>query len=100
MNKRFLFGESPQLPLDGCDAESCHCRLAHYADRRHDTRRAETLEVGGQPWTGSDNKRRRLGRREADNLDLSVSGYFRCQSKQTGNGEDCEPATDGESEHS
>jgi len=32
--QRFLSAEAPELPLVGCDTESCECVYIHHADRR------------------------------------------------------------------
>jgi len=37
-HKRFLPAEAPSLPLPGCDAVRCHCRYAHFDDRRQEAR--------------------------------------------------------------
>ena len=39
LGRRFLLGEAPLLPLDGCDAAACRCRYAHVEERRGDDRR-------------------------------------------------------------
>jgi len=67
--QRFLSEEAPELPLQGCTAENCHCRYAHHVDRRSGTG-DRRLDFGTQQSTpaGSAQGERRvtIGRRESD----------------------------------
>lgn len=77
--KRFLSDEAPKLPLQECDAEQCECTYTHYADRRHENRRAGDAGMSEQPFEG-DNKRargpdRRRSERDADPDDTGEMTY-------------------------
>jgi len=63
--KRFLSYEAPRLPLAECDAERCHCKYRHYADRRGGPRRAEEKGTPAARAVKS-NRRGARGRRAVD----------------------------------
>lgn len=43
---RFLVAESPSLPLAGCDAADCQCRIVHHRDRRSGEDRRQPFQSG------------------------------------------------------
>lgn len=63
--KRYLSGEAPRLPLEGCDAARCECRYRHFADRRGDPRREDETAAKQQAGKGNDRRTSR-GRRATD----------------------------------
>ncbi|MFT4520826.1 MAG: hypothetical protein ACI9JM_003234 [Halioglobus sp.] len=68
--KRFLVseGNTPMLPLSGCDAPKCNCKYMHYDDRREegeDRRLFAALKTDLYDETGSSNRRsKKRGRRK------------------------------------
>jgi hypothetical protein len=45
----FSFKKAPSLPVEGCDAEECHCEYLGITDRRSGfDRRAATLDFDGE----------------------------------------------------
>ncbi len=63
---RFLSGEAPKLPLQGCDSGDCRCRYIHHTDRRtEDDRRLRDIWRMGKVNAGDD-RRRKSGRRRTD----------------------------------
>ena len=70
--KRFLLsdGDTPMLPLSGCDASRCKCKYMHHDDRRdddHDRRLSAALKTELYEDTGSENRRLKTrGRRKSD----------------------------------
>jgi hypothetical protein len=72
--KRFLSSEAPHLPLEGCEAQVCHCVYRHHADRRTGTGNRRTIDIEGDVLLhhGGRNCRSGVGRREIDkSSDLS-----------------------------
>lgn len=65
---RFLASaEAPSLPLAGCNAEQCHCRLVHHRDRRTGDDRRSPYQGGyGGSATRIGEDRRVTGRRSDD----------------------------------
>jgi len=75
LDERFLAGQAPRLPLQGCDQEVCSCTFAHYEDRRHEVRRAE--DGDGRPRRyEARNSRLGTGRRRADHDTSFDDQYF------------------------
>lgn len=73
-DKRFLSSEAPELPLAGCDADTCYCIYRHHPDRRtgNGERREPASEEVYAFGEGDKDRRMGLGRREIDNnSDLS-----------------------------
>lgn len=48
VNRRWLSGEAPRLPLAGCDSARCQCRYRRHADRRDEEDRRNPLDTLGQ----------------------------------------------------
>lgn len=72
--KRFLSGEAPHLPLEGCEAEVCHCIYRHHEDRRTGNGNRRTVDVDKAAVLNhrGRNCRSGVGRREIDkSRDLS-----------------------------
>lgn len=44
--ERFLIGETPQTPVQGCTSSNCRCKYIHHADRRSDQERRDPLDLG------------------------------------------------------
>lgn len=67
-DKRFLSGDVPKLPLDGCDANECQCTYELYHDRRTDIRRAAdvTYDMASQYFEDGDRNNDSTGRRTDD----------------------------------
>ncbi|MGH8230509.1 MAG: hypothetical protein ACRESY_01665 [Steroidobacteraceae bacterium] len=67
VDKRYLLGEAPRLPLAGCATpEQCTCKYRKHADRRNDDRRL----LGGThcaAWYAGSERRARRSRRTALN---------------------------------
>jgi hypothetical protein len=67
VDKRYLLGEAPRLPLAGCATpEQCTCKYRKHADRRDDDRRL----LGGThsaAWYAGSERRLRRSRRAALN---------------------------------
>lgn len=63
--KRFLPGESPEIPVQGCDASRCSCRYVHHEDRRHSDRRNPFPQLASQPPAGGDRRSKRDRRKPA-----------------------------------
>jgi hypothetical protein len=61
--KRFLPGESPEIPVPGCDASKCSCRYVHHEDRRHSDRRNPFPQLASQAPAGGDRRSKRDRRR-------------------------------------
>lgn len=58
--RRFLSNAAPSLPLPECDHPSCHCKFAHFADRRAARdRRSPFSPAGPIGTTGSYERERR-----------------------------------------
>ena len=68
VNKRFLSGEAPQLPLQDCPMKGrCECRFRHHTDRRSDERRATDSGLPDANYYGPERRvRARRGRRITD----------------------------------
>lgn len=60
--RRFLAGEAPRLPLQGCSNPSCACVYEHFEDRRHHDRRSA---FAGDPDLATERRSSR-GRRHTD----------------------------------
>ena len=62
--QRFLGSEAPALPLQGCSAETCHCRYVHHVDRRTGIldRRSNRGEGEASSPSGSQQEDQREGR--------------------------------------
>jgi hypothetical protein len=68
LNRRFLSGEAPRLPLKECPLASvCGCIYRHYADRREGPRRSGE-ETGFRSARPSVERRAGRGRRRGDAL--------------------------------
>lgn len=71
-NKRFLVatGDTPMLPLSGCDVSRCNCKYMHHDDRRDfddDRRHSAALQTELYEDTGNSNRRlKKRGRRKSD----------------------------------
>jgi len=72
-SRRFLSGEAPRLPLEGCSQpKKCICVYKHFNDRRAGFRRAAELDPSERPYarpatsSRSQELRRSKGRRAAD----------------------------------
>ena len=66
---RYLLGQTPLLPLEGCDVQRCDCRYAHHPDRRSallDRRRAASLTTDTYSMNGERERRTHQGRRSTD----------------------------------
>lgn len=67
MNRRWLAGEAPRLPLAPCDSARCQCRYRRYTDRRDEEDRRSPLntmgQFGGFEVTSSKERRERRERR-------------------------------------
>ncbi|MEM6514070.1 MAG: hypothetical protein AAF660_13740 [Pseudomonadota bacterium] len=60
--ERFLARKPPELPLAGCDADTCECYFVHYDDRRHERDRRSPFNVNtGSTGTGVFEAERRQG---------------------------------------
>ena len=69
--ERFLSGDAPLIPLEGCDAEKCNCIYRHHEDRRSgESDRRKKHEVTDEILTTSEFEERRnaRGRRAKDLL--------------------------------
>ncbi len=65
--QRFLSAEAPRLPLAGCDADECDCRIVHHRDRRTGDERRSPFQRGFGGSAGRIGEdRRRTDRRRAD----------------------------------
>jgi hypothetical protein len=67
LEKRFLSGKAPRLPLEECGRpHACQCTYRHYDDRRAKPRRAS--EAGSPPRAGAPavDRRAKRGRRQTD----------------------------------
>ncbi len=65
--KRFLSGEAPVVPLQGCDAGECLCRYIHHADRRKKDRRTSDMAVTVDQYSGAERRAgKKRGRRATD----------------------------------
>lgn len=69
--RRFLLadGDTPMLPLAGCDASRCTCTYMHHDDRRDDDDRRLSAALSTDLYedSGNDNRRSaRRGRRKTD----------------------------------
>jgi hypothetical protein len=65
--KRFLSGEAPVIPLQGCNAQECLCRYIHHADRRKRERRTSDVAITVDEYSGGERRReKRRGRRATD----------------------------------
>lgn len=67
--KRFLSREAPTLPLKSCDEQHCTCHYEHHDDRRKGPRRANELGVSVDGYYGLDKDKRggpKRGRRKTD----------------------------------
>jgi hypothetical protein len=62
-DKRFLSNEAPKLPLPECAASTCHCRYAHYEDRRDGEERRALFK--GEHSTGSERRAASRDRRRS-----------------------------------
>lgn len=63
---RFLSVDKPELPLPGCDASVCHCKLVHHRDRRQGIDRRSPYQQGyGGSATRIDADRRQGDRRRS-----------------------------------
>jgi len=66
-DKIFLSKEAPQLPLEGCTEQNCHCKYVHMDDRRSgDDRRIELGELGAFLPISQSERRQQRGRRSED----------------------------------
>ena len=68
---RFLTGEAPQIPLENCTADKCHCVYWHHEDRRsgeNDRRKRHELEDEFLATPNYENRRNVRGRRASDLL--------------------------------
>jgi hypothetical protein len=62
--RRFLVGEVPQLPLQGCPSQSCSCRYLHHEDRRgEDAERRAPAALSTELYASAGNAERRGRRR-------------------------------------
>ena len=67
IDKVYLASESPQLPLDGCDEQTCSCKYIHLADRRSGgDRRIDLGDLGAYLPANQTDRRRRNSRRAED----------------------------------
>lgn len=67
--RRFLSTAAPRLPLPECDLLECHCKFAHYDDRRKGRDRRSPFAPGGPTGvTGSfqQERREKTDRRKED----------------------------------
>ena len=66
--KRYLSGEAPALPLQGCTADECVCRYIHHADRRKRERRTSDIAVTVDEYVGQERRTdvKKRGRRSTD----------------------------------
>jgi len=65
-SQRLLSADAPRLPLATCDQPSdCKCIYRHFNDRRQGPRRDKVHATLPRAHAGTE-RRRRLGRRDAD----------------------------------
>lgn len=65
--KRFLSGEAPVVPLQGCQAAECLCRYIHHEDRRQRERRTSDMAVTVDEYSGAERRaEEKRGRRATD----------------------------------
>ena len=63
IGERFLVSEAPELPIEGCDMETCECRFNQHDDRREPGERRTLNPDGGE----AHKLRKNMGRRHDDN---------------------------------
>lgn len=67
--RRFLVGEAPTLPLQGCASPRCACKYAHHKDRRDvedDRRHPSSLQAELYGRKDGGERRKKRGRRKED----------------------------------
>ena len=67
--QRFLGDEAPALPLEGCSADTCHCRYVHHVDRRTGILDRRSRRVDSEETSlsgGQQDQREGRGRRASD----------------------------------
>lgn len=64
--QRFLGGEAPALPLEGCTAPFCDCRYVHHVDRRTGNLDRRKLLQAAVAAIAADDQRNGCGRRGSD----------------------------------
>ncbi len=67
--QRFLSGEAPLLPLEGCGTQKCACKYVHHDDRRDgmsERRLPSSLSTELFHHTGRPDRRMQRGRRASD----------------------------------
>jgi hypothetical protein len=71
VGQRWLSAQAPRFPVAGCGSRNCDCRYRHHEDRRANPRR----QIDGgkslpRPWTHSDRRVGKRGRRETDHVEF------------------------------